>query len=58
MPQLSCVCCVPACLRLQPSLSPNGCAIQQSDAGICSGALDTEVEEGDTVTFISTLHGG
>eukprot|EP00891_Asterochloris_glomerata_P001546 jgi/Astpho2/1546/Aster-05417 len=23
-----------------------------------SGALDTEVEEGDTVTFISTLHGG
>ena len=24
----------------------------------CSGTLDTELQEGDTVVFISTLHGG
>ena len=24
----------------------------------CSGRLETEVEDGDTVVFISTLHGG
>ena len=58
MPQLSLgLCCVPCSSAPSVSRCPCGCATQQADA-ICSGALDTEVEEGDTVTFISTLHGG
>ena len=30
----------------------------KSDFCNCSGQLETEIEENDTVVFISTLHGG